>query len=523
MRFESAPAVAPGPNGNVPLAAVVEFATDVPSRALVEVEDGRRVRRFEAGPAVVHGIPLLGLRFATAHGISVQAEAADGGARIAAEPLTFATPAMPDDFPTLRLRSCVPERREPGATMFNVRHAPGSEDREDFGLMLAVDRFGEIVWSCRVDEAVGDIRRLANGNVLFMTDGRLREIDFLGTVVGDWHAAGRWRGKGLPESSLEVDTETFHHGVVELPSGNFLVCGMEIREVDGFPTSDVDPEAGTAVSRVVGDVIVEFARDGAVENRYPLLDILDPLRVGYDSLSGYWERRGYADTRDWTHVNGLAHDGRDDGLLVSVRHQDCLIKIDRCSGRLKWILGTHANWRDPWKSRLLAPAPGLEWQYHQHDCSVTGDGTFLCFDNGNHRASPFDEKMSGSESYSRAVEFAVDENAGTVRQVWETRIGDPPEFACFQGGAVRLPETGNTFVTCGGICSADGAPSPTPFEAHCRARWVEIAPGRPGEAVFDLELDDDSEEDPIAWSSFRAEPFPAIGADAAPDGKEGAS
>ncbi len=514
MRFETTPAVVPGPNENVPLAAVVEFSTDVPSRAIVEVADGRHARRFEAGPAAAHRIPLLGLRFGAVHEIAVRAETADGGTRIAGRPLTFATPPMPDDFPPFRLRSCVPERREPGAMMFNVRHAPGSEDREGFGLMVAVDRFGEIVWSCRVDEAVGDIRRLANGNVLFMTDGRLREIDLLGTVVGDWHAAGRWKGRGLPEGSVEVDTEMFHHGVVELPSGNLVVCGMEIRDVDGFPASDVDPEAGTATSRVVGDVIVEFARDGAVVNRHPLLDILDPLRVGYDSLSDYWARRGYADTCDWTHANGLAHDGRDDSLVVSVRHQDCLVKIDRSSGRLKWILGTHANWRDPWKRRLLAPASGTEWQYHQHDCSVTGGGTFLCFDNGNHRASPFDERMSGPESYSRAVEFAVDEDAGTVRQVWETRSADDAEFACFQGGAFRLPGTGNTFVTYGGLCSADGAPSTTPFESHCRARWVEVTPGRPGEVVFDLELDDGSSEDPVAWSSFRAEHFPGLGVDA---------
>lgn len=62
---------------------------------------------------------------------------------------------------------------------------------------------------------------------------------------------------------------------------------------------------------------------------------------------------------DWCHANAVSHDPRDDSLLVSLRHQDCIIKIDRRSGDLVWILGDPGNWRAPWSDSLLRPVGDL--------------------------------------------------------------------------------------------------------------------------------------------------------------------
>jgi arylsulfate sulfotransferase len=110
--------------------------------------------------------------------------------------------------------------------------------------------------------------------------------------------------------------------------------------------------------------------------------------------------------------------------------------------------------------RLLMPEAGVEWQFHQHDCSVVGRGRVLCFDNGNFRAGAFAPKQEEATSYSRVVEYEVDEAAQKVRQVWSFADGGPDRiFACYQGGAYRLPKTGNTFMTFGGICTVDGVPT----------------------------------------------------------------
>ena len=125
--------------------------------------------------------------------------------------------------------------------------------------------------------------------------------------------------------------------------------------------------------------------------------------------------------------------------------------------------------------------------------------------------------MSAAESYSRAVEFAVDEANGTVRQVWS--YGEPPAeqiYAGFQGGAMRLPKTGNTFITYGGVCSIDGKPATgpdrfDPGETVSRdkldicARLLEVTPDK--DVVLDLQIGG-APGDPKALSAFRSEHVP---------------
>lgn len=125
--------------------------------------------------------------------------------------------------------------------------------------------------------------------------------------------------------------------------------------------------------------------------------------------------------------------------------------------------------------------------------------------------------MTAKESYSRAVEFAVDEATGRVSQVWSH--GDAPGerlFAGFQGGACRLPKIGNTFITYGGVCSIDGKPVTgpdrvDPGQADLRekldicARLIEVTPDK--DVVLDVWIGGGA-DDPKALSVFRSEYVP---------------
>ena len=157
---------------------------------------------------------------------------------------------------------------------------------------------------------------------------------------------------------------------------------------------------------------MEVRPDGSKANEWRLLDILDPYRLTYGSRAKYWVQRGYKDTNDWCHANCTAYVANDDAILVSLRTQDAIIKFDRKTGALRWILGTHDNWKTPWSDKLLTPDGPVAWNSHQHDCSLTSGGTILCFDNGNHRAQPFERPVPPDENFSRAVEFVVDEARG---------------------------------------------------------------------------------------------------------------
>jgi arylsulfate sulfotransferase len=137
---------------------------------------------------------------------------------------------------------------------------------------------------------------------------------------------------------------------------------------------------------------------------------------------------------------------------------------------------------------------------------LTPAGTILCFDNGNYRALPFEPPVPHEDNSSRAVEFAVDEANGKVRQVWS--YGEAPHqrlFAGFQGGAFRMPRTGNTFINYGGICTIDGKPTANSDHSAICTRLIEVTPDH--EILFDLRVGGEA-GDPVALSVFRSEFMP---------------
>ena len=507
--------VAEPPRPEAPLGMLVEVTTSEPAGLSIEIADGERLDRVEIEEEyrTAHRVPLVGLRPGRTHTVTfIATDPAGNEGRAPA--LTVETDPLPDDFPPLEATVSRPERMEPSATLLNVyRWGADGRDR-DFGLLVAVDVSGEVVWYYRAEHSIGPAIPLANGNLLYMASvdnvwGILVEIDLLGNVVRRWHS--RALASGAPAGSILVDVDSLHHDMVELPSGNLATLGSEVRTYDDYPTSDDDPAAPRATRDIVGDVIVEFASDGTVVLQWPLLDAVDPYRIGYDSLgTGFWgdtyrALAHPAEVADWAHANALAHDPGDDTFVVSLRHQDALVKVDR-TGAVRWILGTHAGWTDPWRDRLLEPQGDLEWPYHGHGVEVTPEGTILLFDNGNHRATPFDDPLPAEASYSRAVEYEVDEAEMRVRQRWAYPQSEAERFySSFLSDADWLPQTGNILITDGGRTRTTDMAGGEP-EQRRWARILEVTRDDPAETVFALVVDDDS---PTGWHVYRAGRWPA--------------
>lgn len=408
------------------------------------------------------------------------------------------------------INRCDPMHREPGAMFFTTRPGSIHNQKAQMGWVMGFDRDGQQILNVESNAATQDIRYHPGGTIFYSQAGagRIVEIDLYGRELRCWHARGRWQGKTLPKSSIELPVDVLHHTFTFMPNGNFLMLSAELRTIENWYTSTTDKNATRATARVVGDVICEVSLDGELVNEWRLFDMLDPYRISHGSLSGYWNKQGFPDSHDWSHANAVAFNAEDQSVLVSLRHQDCLLNFDYSTGALRWILGNHGNWSDRYRDLLLAPEDGLVWQYHQHDCSFVGTNRVLCFDNGNFRAPAFSRPMEESASYSRVVEFEIDVARRKVKEVW--RYGGPSEnqiFACYQGGALRLPSTGNTFMTFGGICFKDGRPTrENGAGAFGKARLMEVT--RDGRVVFDLSIDDSRSAAPAAFSAFRSEHVP---------------
>lgn len=469
-----APTLDMAPNASTPLAGLLELLTSGLSRVSITVSDGTEEFSIDFDELISdHAHPVLGFKPDRDYTVTVEVFGEEGEQLI--EPAVFqvTTPQLPLDFPVISVTS-TPELMEPGVTLF-----------EAAGYLIAVDAQGDVCWYHDIEFPLSfgdrDVRRIKNGNLLLLAPReRVIELDMLGNAVNIWHSAGSSIGD---PGSIPVDALTFHHEVFEMESGNFLVLSVEFRTLFDYPTSVTDPFAPLGTAIVVGDVVVEFTPDGTVVNEWSMLDLLDPYRINYSSLLGLYDSLyegvfGMAEpTRDWSHGNAVIHDTSDDSIIVSFRHQDAVIKFSRQTGELIWILGPHENW-DPeiFGKYLLTPLSNHEFffQYHQHAPDITDQGTFLIYDNGNNRASPFDQRLPDSQNFSRAVEYAINAETKEVDIVWEYGQFEEDLYTFFIGDADFMPQTGNAMITFGGT-----------QPAHI----IEVTRTTPAVKVFDLSLE----------------------------------
>ena len=211
-------------NPSTPLVAPVLVRADEPVTVTFRIEGDGAEWNVDPGVdlASEHRIPLLGLRAGVDHRIVVVAT--DGaGNETTSDPIELRTDPLPEDFPSFLLKESDPERMEPGATLFNLMRWPEGGLDNEFGAVVIVDAQGEVIWYHLTDSNIGDASLLPNGHILYASGRRGRgfEVDMLGNVVAQWHSSSNPKEE-MPEGSVEVDAETFHHEFLEMPSGNLL-------------------------------------------------------------------------------------------------------------------------------------------------------------------------------------------------------------------------------------------------------------------------------------------------------------
>ena len=507
------------PNPTVPLAAILKVTSDEPATLTINFNDGERSWNVTPSEdmATMHEVPVIGMRAGREHTITATLTDAAGNASVSDE-MTFTTPTLSDAYPTPRVTVHNADAMEPGVTLFNVNGRWGPDGKQtpaNFSPAVIVDGDGEIIWSYLPEgHRVHDIRRLANGNFAYEVwpgTAGLIEIDMLGNIVRRWHFTGT--AIDIAEGSIAVETDTIHHDYVELPNGNFLMMSSENRVIEDWHTSETDPDAPRAAGNVIGDVIVEMTPTGEVLQEWKLHDIIDPYRIGYNSLrKDYWARhyKGVVDgiVYDWTHGNAIVYEEDDNSFVMSMPYQDAVVKISMDTGELVWILGNHDNWRKPWSEKLLTPVGDVGWSYKHHAISHTENGTYLLYDNGVARSSPYDEKMPVADSYTRAVEYSVNEETMEVSQVWVYGNPDDEKFyARYLGDTDWLPQKDNILVTIGAQeTNADGENAPPGPGTQRWARLVEVTHDQPAEKVWEMRL----QEDDSGWSIYRAERIPSV-------------
>ncbi len=224
----------------------------------------------------------------------------------------------------------------------------------------------------------------------------------------------------------------FHDGHM-LKNGNYVVLGIDIRTVD----MSALVAGGNSAAKISGAIFQERTLGGETVFEWKSLDHI-PVTDATEDVDLLQA------AIDYIHVNAVAEDS-DGNYLVSCRHLDEIIKINRATGAIIWRFGGSKSKGNQF-TFLNDNGGGFVGFSHQHDVFRTAAGRIMMLDNGNLKPTPF----------SRAVEYEIDETLKTARLTWSFQP-DPAIYT--QGmGSVQELENGNIVIGWGN--------APTPILAH---------------------------------------------------------
>ncbi len=141
---------------------------------------------------------------------------------------------------------------------------------------------------------------------------------------------------------------------------------------------------------------------------------------------------------DWTHANSVSYSPEDGDLIVSLRAQDWVVKINYANGtgdgHIVWRLGQGGNFTLYNPLGVVSP-----WFSHQHDVTYVNDNTIVLFDDGNGRAA------TNPNADSRGQELVLNEATMSATLVYSVDLGN---YSAAVGSAQLLPN-GNFAFTSG--------------------------------------------------------------------------
>jgi arylsulfate sulfotransferase len=297
------------------------------------------------------------------------------------------------------------------------------------------DLNGNVLWSYNYNPDPGmtvianPIKLLPNGHLLINfsaqggvdgADSELQEVDLTGKVI--------WRLKTVDLDNelaaamctgCNIKVQGTHHDFVMLPNGHLIVIASLYKVISG--------------TNVTGDAIIDLD-----QNHQPVW-----LWNEFDHLDVNRQPMGYP---DWTHTNAVIYSADDGNLIISIRHQNWLVKIDYANGTgagdILWKLGYQGDFS------LVGGTDPTDWFYAQHGPSfvttnTTGKFSLVLFDNGNDRLfqSGVTCGTTGAPAclYSTVPLLQLDETAKTATLSFNPMA---PAYSFF-GGNAEVLKNGN--------------------------------------------------------------------------------
>jgi arylsulfate sulfotransferase len=298
---------------------------------------------------------------------------------------------------------------------------------------VATDFYGNVTWYCPF---LGVLQRPVAGGTMLMTgsggsggvtgdllNGQLlKEIDLAGNVVRQTSAARvseQLLAMGQPQA-----IDSFNHEALRLPNGYTAVIASVERI---YPAGT---QGSTQPVDILGNMIIVLDQNWQVTwfwNGFDHLNVSRAAILGETCLANDIScppitLSGLAN--DWLHANSIDYIPSDGNLVVSLRNQDWIIKIDYSNGtgtgNVLWRLGQQGDF-------TMNSSDPYPWFTHQHDASYENGTTttMSVYDNGNTRVAQNPSLVENSRGQvltineaNRSVSLTVNVDLGVYSQAF---------------------------------------------------------------------------------------------------------
>lgn len=415
----------------------------------------------------------------------------DKGATIDDQDHTFTTGSFPADMlPTLSATTTPGQTPQPGIELLNASNY-GDKNLQAY----ATDLKGNIIWGYNYPARaskytfVQPIKQLPNGNFIVVLGytsqlGIPGEGATLTPAQADVSVVREINLAGDPVQQLTLDSLNaqlaadghgniklldLHHDIEPLPNGHFIIMGSMVK-----PYTNLVGYPGT--TNVLGDVLIGLDQNFHVDwvwsefdhlnvNRHPIVLPAPKHPVNPNSASSklarWWHRtldslegKRYHPANpgfelsfpDWTHSNAIIYVPSDGDLLVSIRHQSWIIKIDydngKGTGKVLWRLGNGGNFK------LIGGTAPQDWFYGEHQPTLVGTPTknklsLTMMDNGYGRilANGAQCPTTPSACYSTIPVMTLNEKAMTATITYHHKV--PAARYNMWGGNAEILDNGD--------------------------------------------------------------------------------
>ena len=427
-----------------PLVAQVSIVSSCEGTASVEFGPDLSYGRITS-PYPVNGgnqgvnVLVAGMRASTTYHMLPSVQCASG--TLTGQDLTFQTGALPSiPVPQMTVTRPSPSTSSPENPGIELIHvvAPGQNKIQAY----VTDRDANPIWYYDVGSASGNypfaVKLLPNGHVILSIDSSsngsissgnstLREIDLAGNTIREMDTAAL--DQKTQAAGYDFTPTFYHHDVLPLDNGHVIVLVNTLKDF-----TDLTGLPGTI--HVLGDALIDLDSNWNPVWSWNGFDHLDVNRHLFGLPAG-------SDVLDWTHGNGLAYSASDGNLLLSMRHQSWVLKIDynngTGTGNILWRLGYQGDF-----ALTVGGVPTTdpsEWFSFQHFPSIvsqTGSQTTVAiWDNGDSRVVNTGGGECGPPPspacYSRSTIFEVDESAMVADLLWDTL----PGYFSIWGGSIN--------------------------------------------------------------------------------------